>query len=209
MRATRFPADHPPVAAGRIGVLLVNLGTPEGTELLADAALSVASSSPTAASSNGRRSSGSRSCRGSCSPCARRRAARSTPRSGTRSGTNRRFAPSRARRRRSLPAELASEEEVDRRLGDALRQPDASPSGCDALAKAGARARARLPALSAIQRPTTATVNDKAFDALKAMRWQPALRTVPPYHDEPVYIDALAESDRERISRRSTSSRRS
>ena len=26
------------------------------------------------------------------------------------------------------------------------------------------------------------------------MRWQPALRTVPPYHDEPVYIDALAES---------------
>ena len=26
------------------------------------------------------------------------------------------------------------------------------------------------------------------------MRWQPALRTVPPYYDEPVYIDALAES---------------
>jgi ferrochelatase len=41
---------------------------------------------------------------------------------------------------------------------------------------------------------TTATVNDVAFDALKAMRWQPALRTVPAYHDEPVYIDALAES---------------
>ncbi len=41
---------------------------------------------------------------------------------------------------------------------------------------------------------TTATVNDKAFDALKAMRWQPALRTVPPYHDEPAYIEALANS---------------
>lgn len=41
---------------------------------------------------------------------------------------------------------------------------------------------------------TTATVNDKAFDALKAMRWQPALRTVPPYHDHPAYIDALAKS---------------
>ena len=26
------------------------------------------------------------------------------------------------------------------------------------------------------------------------MRWQPALRTVPPYHDDPVYIDALATS---------------
>ncbi len=41
---------------------------------------------------------------------------------------------------------------------------------------------------------TTATVNDKAFDALKAMRWQPALRTVPPYFDEPAYIEALARS---------------
>ncbi|MET0749193.1 MAG: ferrochelatase [Rhizobium sp.] len=41
---------------------------------------------------------------------------------------------------------------------------------------------------------TTATVNDKAFEALQNMRWQPALRTVPPYHDEPAYIEALANS---------------
>jgi ferrochelatase len=41
---------------------------------------------------------------------------------------------------------------------------------------------------------TTATVNDEAFKALLKMRWQPALRTVPPYHDDPVYIDALAKS---------------
>ncbi len=26
------------------------------------------------------------------------------------------------------------------------------------------------------------------------MRWQPAMRTVPPYHDDPVYIEALARS---------------
>ncbi len=26
------------------------------------------------------------------------------------------------------------------------------------------------------------------------MRWQPAMRTVPPYHDDPAYIEALAES---------------
>ncbi len=43
---------------------------------------------------------------------------------------------------------------------------------------------------------TTATVNDKAFEALQAMRWQPALRVVPPYHDDPAYIDALAASVR-------------
>lgn len=38
---------------------------------------------------------------------------------------------------------------------------------------------------------TTATANDKAFDALAAMRWQPAIRTLPPYHDDPAYIAAL------------------
>ncbi|WP_425229342.1 ferrochelatase [Sphingomonas sp.] len=41
---------------------------------------------------------------------------------------------------------------------------------------------------------TTATANDKAFAALAGMRWQPAIRTLPPYHDDPVYIDALATS---------------
>ena len=41
---------------------------------------------------------------------------------------------------------------------------------------------------------TTATANDKAFAELAKMRWQPALRTLPPYHDEPAYIEALAQS---------------
>lgn len=46
---------------------------------------------------------------------------------------------------------------------------------------------------------TTATVNDKAFDALKLMRRQPALRTVPPYYDDASYIDALAETIEDRL----------
>ena len=41
---------------------------------------------------------------------------------------------------------------------------------------------------------TTATANDKAFELLRAMRWQPALRTLPPYHDDPVHIEALRAS---------------
>ena len=41
---------------------------------------------------------------------------------------------------------------------------------------------------------TTATVVDKAFETLRRWRWQPAMRTMPPYHDDPVYIDALARS---------------
>jgi len=41
---------------------------------------------------------------------------------------------------------------------------------------------------------TTATANDAGFAALAAMRWQPALRTLPPYHDDPDYIAALKTS---------------
>jgi hypothetical protein len=41
---------------------------------------------------------------------------------------------------------------------------------------------------------TTATVADKVFDALKEMRWQPAIRIAPPWHDDPVYIEAVTES---------------
>jgi protoporphyrin/coproporphyrin ferrochelatase len=43
---------------------------------------------------------------------------------------------------------------------------------------------------------STATANDKVFDALKALRAQPALRTVPPYPKDPVYIAALTDSIR-------------
>jgi ferrochelatase len=46
---------------------------------------------------------------------------------------------------------------------------------------------------------TTATVNDKVFETLASWRWQPALRTLPPYHDDPAYIDALATSVRVQI----------
>ena len=41
---------------------------------------------------------------------------------------------------------------------------------------------------------TTASVYDKSFDALKDMRWQPAVRTAGAFHDDPAYIEALAAS---------------
>lgn len=41
---------------------------------------------------------------------------------------------------------------------------------------------------------TTATANDAAFAALAGMRWQPAVRTLPPYHDDAAYIAALKAS---------------
>lgn len=48
---------------------------------------------------------------------------------------------------------------------------------------------------------TSATVCDKAFDALKAMRWQPTLRVAAPYFDDPAYIEALAASTRDSLSK--------
>ena len=38
------------------------------------------------------------------------------------------------------------------------------------------------------------TAYDKAFDVLKTMRWQPAIRTAPPYYKNAVFIDELAAS---------------
>jgi protoporphyrin/coproporphyrin ferrochelatase len=39
---------------------------------------------------------------------------------------------------------------------------------------------------------TTATANDALFAALAGMRVQPAIRTLPPYYDDPLYIEAVA-----------------
>jgi len=41
---------------------------------------------------------------------------------------------------------------------------------------------------------TTATALDAAFAHLAGLRHQPALRTLPPYHDDPIYIAALKKS---------------
>ena len=41
---------------------------------------------------------------------------------------------------------------------------------------------------------TSATANDQFFRALMQEKWQPAARTVPAYFDNPLYIDALAQS---------------
>ena len=61
-----------------------------------------------------------------------------------------------------------------------------STPGCDRILL--------LPLYPQYSATTTATANDKAFAALRKMRWQPAVRSVPPYYDDPAYIDALAAS---------------
>jgi ferrochelatase len=41
---------------------------------------------------------------------------------------------------------------------------------------------------------TTGTVQEEAYDALSKLRWHPAIRTLPAYHDDPAYIAALKAS---------------
>jgi ferrochelatase len=67
-------------------------------------------------------------------------------------------------------------------------------SKLDAMQAAGCDRILLVPLYPQYAAATSATVCDKAFEALATMRWQPALRVAPAYYDEPVYIEALAAS---------------
>lgn len=63
-----------------------------------------------------------------------------------------------------------------------------------ALRDAGCDRIVAFPLYPHYSAATTATVNDKVFESLMKTRFMPALRTIPSYHDEPVYIEAIARS---------------
>lgn len=67
-------------------------------------------------------------------------------------------------------------------------------SKIDALKAQGCDKIVLFPLYPQYAAATTATVNDKAFQHLMKLRWQPAVRTVPAYYDDEVYIEALANS---------------
>jgi ferrochelatase len=58
-----------------------------------------------------------------------------------------------------------------------------------------------LPLYPQYAAATTASVNDKVFATIKAMRWQPAVRIAPPYFDDRTYIDVVETSLRAGVSR--------
>jgi ferrochelatase len=67
-------------------------------------------------------------------------------------------------------------------------------SRLDAMQAAGCDRILIVPLYPQYAAATSATVCDKAFEALTAMRWQPAVRVAPAYFDRPAYIEALATS---------------
>ncbi|MEZ5775380.1 MAG: ferrochelatase [Hyphomicrobiaceae bacterium] len=188
-----LPAGHPAVAAGKVGVLLVNLGTPDGTdywsmrrylrEFLSDRRviewnplywqpilnLIVLQKRP--------QRSGA--------------AYRTIWNNERDEGPLRTFTRTQGEKLAARLADLGPRLVVDW----AMRYGNPSiASRIAALQEAGCERILVFPLYPQYAASTTATVNDKAFEALQAMRWQPALRTVPPYHDDPAYIDALARS---------------
>jgi ferrochelatase len=67
-------------------------------------------------------------------------------------------------------------------------------AGLDALMAQGCDRILVVPLYPQYSASTTATVVDKTFEALAAMRAQPTVRFTPPYYDDPAYIEALAVS---------------
>ena len=57
-----------------------------------------------------------------------------------------------------------------------------------------------LPLYPQYAAPTTATVCDEVYRTLLKMRWQPSLQIVPHYESEPLYINALVNSINKKIS---------
>ena len=66
--------------------------------------------------------------------------------------------------------------------------------GIDALLDQGCRRILLFALYPQYGSPTTATAYDHGFDHLKKINWQPAVRTAPPWHDDPGYINVLANS---------------
>ena len=89
-------------------------------------------------------------------------------------------------------------EAVQARFGDAVIIDWAMRYGTPAIAERLAALEARgcqriliAPLYPQYGGATTATVLDRVFETLGTMRWQPAIRTLPPYYDDPRHIATL------------------
>jgi protoporphyrin/coproporphyrin ferrochelatase len=180
------PPHHPLVATGKVGVLLVNLGTPDAptpgavrrylAEFLSDRR--VVEIPPIV-----------------WQPILRGIILNTRPKKSAHA--YRQVWTERGSPLAAITAEQA--EALQARLGNAAVVAHAMRYGrpaidaeLKALMAAGCERILLAPLYPQYCAATTATVVDKTAETLKAMRWQPAMRTLPPYHDDPAYIAALA-----------------
>ncbi|AHA27799.1 ferrochelatase [Candidatus Liberibacter americanus] len=69
----------------------------------------------------------------------------------------------------------------------------------DNLKKQGCDRIVIFPLYPQYSAATTATAQDKVFKKMMHMRWIPSIRAIPPYYDNPYYIAALNKSVREHL----------
>ncbi|SNB67075.1 ferrochelatase [Arboricoccus pini] len=187
------PDEHPPVATGRLGVLLMNLGTPDATdywsmrrylrEFLSDRR--VIDYSPWI-----------------WQPILQTMILTRRPsKSGAlyRSIWNKELNESPLRTvSRSQAQKLADRlaaRDTNIIVDWAMRYGNPSTeSAFKRLVDQGCRRIVLIALYPQYASPTTATAYDAVFAVLKKMMWQPSIRTAPPYYDNPLYIQALARS---------------
>ncbi|RPF72705.1 ferrochelatase [Aurantiacibacter spongiae] len=186
MQAQHLPPDHPLVRSGGTGVLLVNLGTPDAPEtasvrrylreFLSDRRVIEIPQlvwQPI--------------LRGIILNTRPKKSAHAYRQVWTEQGSP--LAAITARQAEKLQAMLGAGVRVDwaMRYGE-----PAIAERLSAMQEAGCERILLAPLYPQYCAATSATVVDAAGDWLRAQRWQPALRTLPPYHDDPAYIEALA-----------------
>lgn len=179
------PAGHPPVRTGRVGVLLVNLGTPDAPEpgavrrylaqFLSDRRVVEIPAlvwQPI--------------LRGIILNTRPRRSAHAYAQVWTAEGSP--LAAITAAQARALQAALG--EAVIVRHAMRYQSP-AIDAELDALLEAGCERICVAPLYPHYSGATTASALDAVAQWVQARRRLPALRTLPPYHDDPAYIGAL------------------
>ena len=187
-----LPVDHPPVKFGRIGVLLLNVGTPEGTgywsmrrylkEFLTDRRVIEVNPIYWWVVLN--------TMILPHRPAVKGKAYASIWNNDRNESPLKTISRSQAEK---LGAELVG---VDRRIMVDWAMRYGHPSideRLKALKEAGCDRILLAPLYPQYSAATTASACDSAFKTLMKMRWQPAIRVLPPYYDDPVYIDAVVE----------------
>jgi ferrochelatase len=192
-----LPADHPPVAWGRIGVLLLNLGTPDATdywsmrrylkEFLSDRRVIEVPRLLWWPLLNG--------VILTTRPSRKGRDYASIWNTERNEGPLKTITRSQAEK---LAKRLGRE---DRIVVDwAMRYANpTTESRIRALQAAGCDRILLVPLYPQYAAATTATAADQAFRALMQLRWQPAVRVAPSYHEHPAYIAAIAGSIRSHL----------
>jgi ferrochelatase len=182
-----LPADHPQIAEPKIGVLLINLGTPDAPEARAVRRyLAEFLSDPRVIEIP--KLAWKPILHGIILRTRPRRSAEAYNKIWTNEGSPLRVIAHRQ-------AEALRERMPGVRLHFAMRYGNPGiATAMENMVREGCTRILAAPLYPQYCAATTATANDAVFGALARMRVQPALRTLPPYYDDPLYIEALRAS---------------